>query len=362
MTSVAAGILDEAYERLHGTGPEFDGWLSNHGPMAAEAMVRRGRADSVHRWLDGYVRRLEEFPRGIGPIGEYWRDALGDPRRVADWTMYFRHEVAGQPWRQLLGTWWPRLLPGLAAAATHGVIRTGHAVRALLADGQDSAHLTELAHGLAYWAARWQPVPGAGTELRPAAEHRAAELTPAAALAAVPRIADQSGGIRERLGRLNGLAGWQPALAAAVMPASSDQIRAWLAGLADSATTRYLQYGHGNAVMLVHSATAPTAVLRTLPALHEDLWAPSAAAAWAAAAALTAIYAPAVPAPAAVLPDAPPGSLAAEEVFARAVDHGDEHVIKFADTAADVYARTSSPAVLAAVIRSAELIPPRPSS
>jgi hypothetical protein len=114
--------------------------------------------------------------------------------------------------------------------------------------------------------------------------------------------------------------------------------------------------------MLVHSATAPTAVLRALPALSEDLWAPSAAAAWAAAAALTAIYAPAAPAPAAGLPDTPPGPLAAEEVFARAVDHGDEHVIKLADTAADVHARTSSPAALVAVIRGAELIPPRPTS
>ena len=33
------------------------------------------------------------------------------------------------PWRALLQRWWPRLLPGLAASATHGVIRTAHAVR-----------------------------------------------------------------------------------------------------------------------------------------------------------------------------------------------------------------------------------------
>ena len=32
------GTLDEAYERLHRTGPEFEGWLSNHGPMAVESM------------------------------------------------------------------------------------------------------------------------------------------------------------------------------------------------------------------------------------------------------------------------------------------------------------------------------------
>src|SRR5215469_18616902 len=123
--------------RLHVTGPEFDGWLSNHGPMAAEAMVRRGHAGSVHGWLDRYMRRLEEFPRASAPIGEDWREALGDPRRVADWTAYFRREVTGQPWRSVLGTWWPRLLPGVAAAATHGAIRVGHAVRALLQDGAD---------------------------------------------------------------------------------------------------------------------------------------------------------------------------------------------------------------------------------
>jgi len=134
MRSNETGTLDEAYQRLHVTGPEFDGWLSNHGPMAAEAMVRHGHAGTVHRWLDGYMRRLEEFPRGSGPIGSDWPEALGDPRRIADWTAYFGREVSEQPWRQALETWWPRLLPGVAAAATHGVIRVGHAMRALLVD------------------------------------------------------------------------------------------------------------------------------------------------------------------------------------------------------------------------------------
>ncbi len=354
--------LEEAYQRLHATGPEFDGWLSNHGPMAAEAMVRRGHAGRVHRWLDGYIERLEEFPRGTAAIGEDWREALGDPRRVADWTGYFRREVTMQPWRAVLATWWPRLLPGVAAAATHGVIRVGHAARALLADGEDEVRAAELAHGLAYWAARWQPVPGAGTGfgLDPAGGATVAPPatgpSAAQALAAVPRIADQSGGVRERLGRLTGLPDWPAALAAPVIPASAAQIRSDLADLADAAAIRYLAYGHGNGIMLVHSATAPTAVLRTLPALDTKLWAPSLAASWAAAAALTAVYAPTLPAARADLPGAPAGPQPAEETFARAVEHGDEHVIKFADTAADAYARTGNPDTLAAAIRAADLI------
>jgi hypothetical protein len=358
MGSGMTGTLDEAYQRLHATGPEFNGWLSNHGPMAAESMVRHGHAGRVHRWLDGYMRRLEEFPRGSAPIGASWQDALGNPRRIADWTSYFRREVTEQPWRQALETWWPRLLPGVAAAATHGVIRVGHAVRALTEDGEDADHLTELAHGLAYWAARWQPVPGAPAPGPPllAAPTAAAGLTAAEALAAVPRIADQSGGIRDRLARLAGLPGWPAALAGQQIPASAEASRSWLASLVDAAATRYLRYGHGEGVMLVHSATAPNAVLRTLPALDRQLWAPSVAASWAAAAALTAIYAPAAPAGPAGLPDPPGGPQAAAETFARAVEHGDEHVIKFADTAADVYARTRNTDALAAAVRATQLI------
>ena len=365
MGSSATGTLDEAYERLHVTGPEFDGWLSNHGPMAAEAMVRHGHAGQVHRWLDGYMARLEEFPRGSGPIGAGWQDALGDSRRIADWTAYFVREITERPWRQVLGTWWPRLLPGVAAAATHGVIRVGHAVRALAQDGEDDEHLTELAHGLAYWAARWQPVPGtpAAESLRIATPTPAAAGTPAPAgltiadaLAAVPRIADQTGGIRDRLGRLTELPGWADTLTAPQISAPAEELGPWLAGLVDATTIRYLRYGHGNGVMLVHSATAPNAILRTLPALDRQLWAPSVAAAWAAVAALTSIYAPATPAARTALPDSPGGPQATEETFARAVEHGDEHVIKFADTAADAFARTGDPDALAAAIRATHLI------
>jgi hypothetical protein len=394
MTSAAAGALDEAYQRLHLTGPEFDGWLSNHGPMAAEAMVRHGHGDLVSSWLDGYMPYLEEFPRGTGPIGADWQQALGDPRRVADWTAFFGRELGEQPWREVLNTWWPRLLPGVVAAATHGVIRVGHAVRVLLVDGEDGGdadvRIAELAHGLAYWAARWQTIPAghAGAAATSAAgrahaqmpaeplaaarEHmqapagppanggRAHAQTAAESLAAVPRIADQSGGVLDRLGQLGGVPGWSRTLDGFSIPAEPEQIRARLAALADAAACRYLYYGHGNGVMLVHSATAPTAVLRTLPALDVALWEPSLAAAWAASSALTAVYAPAEPAPRAELP-APPsaGQSPAETVgatFARAAEHGDEHVIKFADTAVDVFARTGNPDAIAAAVRAMALI------
>ena len=40
-------LLDEAYDQLHTKGPEFEGWLSNHGPMAVDALIRLGRGDDV---------------------------------------------------------------------------------------------------------------------------------------------------------------------------------------------------------------------------------------------------------------------------------------------------------------------------
>ena len=75
-----------------------------------------------------------------------------------------------------------------------------------------------------------------------------------------------------------------------------------------------------------------------------------------ALAGLPAIYAPAAPAAQTELPDSPAGPQAAEETFARAVEHGDEHVIKFADAAADVCARAGNTHALAAAVRATQLI------
>lgn len=97
-------------------------------------------------------------------------------------------------------------------------------------------------------------------------------------------------------------------------------------------------------------------MLRTLPALPESLWDASFDAAWAASAAITATYAPAQPAP-----QSPVARLAryddpAAEVLQRSAGHGDEHVIKFADTAVDAYERSPDPDLLDAALHAGELI------
>jgi hypothetical protein len=330
------GTLDEALQRLHRCGPERLGRLSNHAPMAVEALVTHGHARSVHRWIDHYARRLEEFPSGTRPVtAADWREALGDPRRVADWIAFFAHEVAERPWTELLAQWWSRLLPGLYGGSTHPVIRVGHAVRTLLAGETTGPRLAELAHGLGYWAARHRPVTGVTGV--PGAD------SAAAALDAVEPVAERQGPFPSRLERVRRLPVW------AASVADPDEARRRLAELVRAATHRYATHGHGEETMLVHAATAPNAVLRTLPALPRTLWVPSLRAAWTASAAVTAMYAPDAP----VAYRAPAG-LSADEVFERALRHGDEHVLKFTDTAFDV----GDAQALAAALRCMELSEP----
>jgi hypothetical protein len=323
--------LDDAYDRFRSTGPEFGGYLSNHGPMAAEALVRHGHADDVPRWVDTYSRRLEDAPTSSRTIVD-WREALGDVSRVGDWLGWFDEQLRERPWAGVLATWWPRLLPGIAAGATHGVIRVGHTVRVLREEGETPERLGELAQGLGYWAARWQPVP------RVAAP--AGRLSAAAAIASVPAVPEQTGGISSRLVQLQHVDGWESSQRAV---APSERPDEFLREVVTAAVHRYATHAHGDPIMLVHAATAPNAVLRTLPSLPRELWADSAAAAWTASAAVFAAYGPA---------DARPPSIVrrtSADTFDLAAQHGDEHVIKLADTALDVFAWDADDLSLAAV-------------
>lgn len=304
------GALDEAYERLHATGPELVGGLTNHGPMVVECLAHLGRGDAVHRWLDGYAGELDQLPSGRGV--DRWQDALGDPRRLGDWLAHFSRD--DQPWEQLLATWWPRLAPGMAAAATHGVIRTGHAVRALR-EGETTPRRAELGQALAYWAALWSPVP----RLVPTG-HR----PPRDALPAVPLLAVQDGRAGERLGRLAQTPGW-PESVQALQPVHDPG--AVLSDVVDAALRTYAGRAAGNPVMLVHAVTAPAAVALALPSLPAGLHRSSVETAWTTAAALVASYATAKPQPPRTT------ALDVDAAVERAVAHGDAHVVKLTEAA-----------------------------
>ncbi|MHB1846974.1 MAG: questin oxidase family protein [Deltaproteobacteria bacterium] len=322
---VISNLLDEAYEQLHDKGPEFEGWLANHGPMAADALVRLGSGDDVPGWVRGYTKRLEPMPDARWPITEAeWREPLGDASRLGDWCALLTQQVHAEPWDAVLARWWPRLLPGAVASAAHGLIRTGHAVRALREE-VTAPRLDELGHALGYWAARWQPVPG------PQPSRGTADV--GAALEALP-ARELTGGIRTRLACLSDDVTWPRALAAMAPVADAVAVPRALDALVDAAVSHYRRWAHGNPIMLVHAATAPRAVALVLPALPEQLWPASYDAAWTVTATVTTVYRPSPPAP--PTHEQPP---ILDEVVEHAIASGDEHAIKFTEVAVESHRR-----------------------
>ena len=329
--------LDEALERLHRTGPEFDGWLSNHGPMAADALVRMGRADRLDTWVSAYEQRLEDAPTARWPIDpQEWREPLGDASRLGDWCALLRREVSEQPWTQVLERWWPRLLPGALASASHGLIRTGHAVRSLREE-VTGPRLDELALALAYWAGRWQPVPEdcptPSGGLPPTARPADGPVDVARALDALdrlPLVPDQ-GGARTRTAALATRPGWRASRTALAAPEDPADVPAALDAVVDAAVTRYADWAHGNPVMLVHAATAPRAAALVLPSLPVRLWRPTFDVAWGVTAAIGAAYRPSRP-DGPVQPRVPSSVADAQDAC---IATGDEHAIKFAEVAGE---------------------------
>ena len=345
-------VLLDALDRLRGTGPEFDGFLANHGPMAAEALVRLGAADAVTRWVDAYRPRLDAAPEVVRGIGDDdWRDHLGEARLFGDWTAYLRREARETDWRTLLLRWWPRLLPGLAASATHGVIRTAHAVRSLrAAPDPDPLLVDEVAQGLAFWAARYQTVPGDPGLAGP--------LDAVAATAALPRldpdVPSAGPGISGRLAVLDRLDGLDTGLDAWGPRSSTPD------GVLDeliAAAARVLAARDDAPIAFCHAVTAPAAVRLVLPELPEPVARASVVVSWQVVGGIVAAFAVPRDAAESVAVDTDPQPLR-ERLVPRAVEHGDEHVIKLTEAVGREYRRTGDTTLLVAADRFRGRMPP----
>lgn len=210
----------------------------------------------------------------------------------------------------------------MAAAATHGVIRTGHAVRALVA-AETSSRLAELANGLAYWAASYQSLPirrdtGRTGEAPGRAIMRVATLpierrtfndTITGSFEPLADFPDFAGAID--LADLRG----DPARVIAQLTATF--ARVYLANAHDPLTT----------IVFIHSVTSATAVRSLLAGLGPRAAEISVRYLWQVQCALYAVFG-SRPVPS--HPIAAP-SESREELIAMAVRHGDEHVIKFTE-------------------------------
>lgn len=341
--------FDEALTRFHRTGPEFEGFLSNHGPMAADALVRSGAGEFVEPWTEQYLTKLDELPTERWPIedGE-WRELLGDASRLGDWLAYFERAVREEPWSQVLARWFPRLAPGAVGAATHPLIRTGHAVRALI-EHDTEVRRTELAQAIGYWAARWAPLPPAA----PLGTRPAAGL-----LDELPYLG-VGGGARNRAAHLDEH-GWPSVVESAARPAD---IPAAIDELVDAAVDRYGAWADASPVMLVHMATAPRAAGLCLAALPRDQWDTAYACGWRTSAAIASMYRPPATDPRPVDGSVDSGGddggadvVTVDDVAERAARTGDEHAIKFTEVAIESYRRRGARSALGSALRSSTLL------
>lgn len=333
--------LDEALQRFADTGPEYYGGLANHGPMAAEALVRLDRAEAVGPWVDGYRKKLQPALDSRRPVVEAeWREALGDFRRAGDWAGLFDRALREAPWTTVLQQWTPRLAPGLSAAACHGLIRAGQAARGL-ADRDTEGRRRELAQGLAYWAARYQALPE-----RPGAAGR---LTAAEALGRVPNLPPECRGrglISEALAGL------------AQVPAFGDvaglvdvKAAGFLSGLTETFAGVYLaQARRGTRIAFIHAVTGPSAVRLLLPHLGTESGALLLRYAWQVAAAVHAGFA------GATNPESEAKPWSREDLIDRAVATGDEHAFKFTEACLREHAISPKPVYLTAARRATEAL------
>jgi hypothetical protein len=332
----AVPVLDEALEILEDTGPEFAGGLSNHGPMAAEALVTLGRDNAVVPWVERYRRRLQEHPGERNPISrDDWREALGDGGRVGDWIAFFHRELSEQPWQRVVETWVPLFAPGIIASATHGVIRTGHAVRALAAE-ETPLRRRELAEGLGYWAARYALLPG--TPSATPGTLRASE-----AVAQLETLPEDQRLLRTTItAGLAPLRDFPPFAAAINLVDTSGDASAVLSDLTETFARVYLA-NNRLVIHFIHAVTGPSAVRLLAPYVSADAAASALRYAWQAAAALYAASASAPPVPAVEAQQ-----LDWEDVIDQAVATGDEHAIKFAEACLREDGISPSPSYIAA--------------
>jgi Questin oxidase-like len=155
----SVAVLDGALDRVSALDFEIPNPFLNHAPMACEALAALGLDSVIDEWVERYETLMGQAVPPVTPIwqlGFDWKEFLGDYRLLPEWMGYFDQAIDDEGWRAVIGVWVPRLMPGLAAALFHGVIRTSHAVRAIeVADTE--ARRAELARALGNWAVWFAP-------------------------------------------------------------------------------------------------------------------------------------------------------------------------------------------------------------
>ena len=332
-------VLDDALAVFATTAPEYGPFgFANHGPMACEALATLGREDAIEGWVARYRTRLHDAPPPAArPLSEAeWPGALGDAARFPEWLALFEHELADRPPTAVVGEWVPRLLPGAVGAATHGLIRSAHGLRALQ-DADTPPRRLELAHGLAYWGSQYQELPG--PPLLIGHEGVADAL---ADLPYMPEEAPQEFLISDMVAHVADIADeFEQAVASLGWTGGPVELLDRLAG---GGALAYLRNADaGSPIGLLHAITSPMACEMVLPWLAAEDRDAALGYVWQAVASLHVAYDIDRTGP---LPEGSPPT--GDDLVDLALDSGDEHAIKLTEAALRNFARTKDPSVLLA--------------
>lgn len=340
--------FDKSLGMLRPYGPDLKNGLANHVPMAAEALCAMGLGAAAEDWVKGHLITITERPSAPFKLDpRQWRTDLAKPELFSDWQRYFEMEIEALGWEKALDKWAARLAPGLFASATHGIIRAAHAARSLRALETD-LRKSELADGLAVWAATYQPLPTS-----PQAAPRYHSV--AEAFKHLPRIPPEyrktDGLITDALAHLSEipefaeLIGWvdfskNPG-------ASADELAVCQAHTFLHNVTTPL-----HAIVFTHAITSVHAVLNIAPHVSDNTVRDLLAYGWQAGAALYAGYAEDATDGVAV-----PGEEAPDVIAEAAAANGDDHVIKLSEACLAFYERTGAGVFLSVPSRARSLLP-----
>jgi hypothetical protein len=303
-------LLDAAAD----LGPEYGGYLSSHLPMALLALHALGADDQrLRQFFDAHRPHLPPVPAATVDDGRGEQALFGHIEHFSLLRQRFAAELAAAGRDAMLRRLLPLLVPGCAGAAFHGLIRTAYAVQA--------GHAVELAAALAYWAARWHPLPAPQATPMGTADawlQRLQQAPPG------PSLPDRS--IAGRAARLAGTPVFAPW--AGPVPAAPD----WPARLARAAVQRYLS---SRDFSVLHLVTAGHALRVLQPWLDEAAWPHFVRA-------FSAVWLSARTDPAAA-PQADPGDHW-PAIVAQALRSDDEHVVKLVHSCREEEALHGGPA------------------
>jgi catechol 2,3-dioxygenase-like lactoylglutathione lyase family enzyme len=345
------GVVDEALDRISSFGPDLRNGMTSHAPMTIEALAALGRPEAVMPWLDQYVPDLLPAPPARERIDPgAWESALSSDARFSDWSAWFREELENERWQHVLARWVERLAPGLCAAALHGVLRVGHATRSL-GIVETPQRLRELADALATWASTYQRLP---TRLPPALGSVPEAFPPRHAIERIEVVPPErrrfSGTIVSSLAALDEWPAFAPVIG--LLDVTGD-LRHCPTALAETFARVYLANASDplSAIVFVHGVTGPAAVAHLLPHLEPEPARRVLRYAWQASAGLYAAFGTHRPGA------FEPTSEGWDTLIDRAVDHGDEHAIKFTEACRTMDLRAPSPAYAAAVSHALVMLP-----